>query len=61
MSDTHGQLVTPFGFASTTSEVLDGIDLTGKTALMAAAADPSTGWGRPVPGRSKVGYLLLFW
>ena len=37
MDDSHGQLVTPFGFASTASEVLDGVDLTGKTALVTGA------------------------
>ena len=37
MDDSHGQLVTPFGFASTASEVLGGVDLTGKTALVTGA------------------------
>jgi NAD(P)-dependent dehydrogenase (short-subunit alcohol dehydrogenase family) len=37
MDESHGQLVTPFGFASTASEVLDGVDLTGKTALVTGA------------------------
>ena len=31
------KLVTPFGFESTTSDVLQGIDLTGKTALVTGA------------------------
>jgi hypothetical protein len=31
------RLVTPFGFASTTSDVLQGVDLPGKTALVTGA------------------------
>jgi NAD(P)-dependent dehydrogenase (short-subunit alcohol dehydrogenase family) len=31
------RLVTPFGFASTTSDVLRGVDLSGKTALVTGA------------------------
>jgi NAD(P)-dependent dehydrogenase (short-subunit alcohol dehydrogenase family) len=38
MNDSSSnQHVTPFGFASTTSEVLDGVDLSGKTALVTGA------------------------
>ncbi len=37
MSDSDSRLVTPFGFASTTGDVLNGVDLTGKTALVTGA------------------------
>ncbi|MGW2563845.1 SDR family NAD(P)-dependent oxidoreductase [Streptomyces sp. NPDC001514] len=35
--NTHERLTTPFGFHSTASEVIDGVDLTGKRAIVTGA------------------------
>jgi NAD(P)-dependent dehydrogenase (short-subunit alcohol dehydrogenase family) len=37
MTDTQTRITTPFGFESTASQVIDGIDLSGKRALVTGA------------------------
>jgi hypothetical protein len=42
---SHDLITTPFGFDSTASEVIAGIDLSGKRAIVTGAASGST-WRR---------------
>jgi NAD(P)-dependent dehydrogenase (short-subunit alcohol dehydrogenase family) len=46
------KLVTPFGFESTTSDVLRGVDLSGKTALV-TGANSGIGYEAPTPLHSQ--------
>ena len=48
MTETSPLISTPFGFSSTAAEVVDGIDLTGRNAIVTGGASGSA--SRP-PGR----------
>ena len=39
------RIKTKFGFSTTAAEVLDGVDLTGKTMIVTGGASGVTAWG----------------